>query len=171
MPSKPRKSKKTEPTLAQLQKRLARAEGKIACLTDRANHSAKFIGEIVKDITDELLDDHKRLTEIEQKRLPGLKQDLEKHSAIDQKFFYAVDTQLAAFRQQRAGIFKILRGFKRWMTDLGEQQSRMDLEIAKGTDAYYHLYPERLEPDTKFTEQFTKLFPPPRKPHSRKKPS
>ena len=160
MPSKPRKSKTPQPTLAQLRKRLEQAEGEIEYLKERATRTDWRIRGELKEIWVEFVDAEKRLAEIKDKRLPALAEDLKIHGDLDQKFFYAVDARLAALRHQRAGIFKILKRFKRWATDLGEQQSRMDLEIAKGTDAYYHLYPERLEPDTKFSKQLTKLFPP-----------
>ncbi|MDR3527651.1 MAG: hypothetical protein P4L57_10245 [Rhizomicrobium sp.] len=157
--------------IKRLEERLEQAADEIEYLKARATRTDKRSSKTFAELADFELDMHKRLKEIEEKRLPALRDELKMHRKADEKFTIDFAVQLQLLDRRKKEILQMLRSFRKMVRVLDDEQSSMGLEMRKLTEVYYHVFPERLEPDMKLNKQLRKIFPLPPLPHSKKKRS
>jgi len=168
MPSKPHKAKTPQPTLAQLRKRLEQAEDEIEYLKERATRTDKRIRDSITELADFELDLHKRVRDIEDKRLPALSEKLEKHQKIDGDYWNDFMIRICILEKRKDELISGFRAHHKLYQLLSDGLSKLELDMSQFFEAYYRIFPERYEQDAKLIDQLKNVYRP-GKPRSKDK--
>lgn len=158
-----------EERIRQLEERVEQALGEIEYLKERSTRTDKRFTKEIQELAEIGLDDHNRIKEIEDNGLPSLRDELDKHCKHAQQFTIDFAVRIGLLERRKKQVFQAIRSFRNWVRTISDEQDSMGVEMRKLTEVYYHVFPERLDPDTKLLKQLKKIFPLPPLPSSKKK--